>query len=183
MYNLYSISKHLAIETFKRVKGKAQRRALLAKLAGKTSRLNCFQSIQGNLAPQRRYLGFQQIPATMITGTMGRGGDFDSQFRPLKAHLRDRWVQVAIRSGGAGWLPIQVLKINQDYYVVDGHHRVSFARSTGMSFLDAEVWELTEKTKEEQEVFVPPPEIYLEPVPLCAVAVSKPEDQCIVSPT
>jgi len=36
---------------------------------------------------------------------------------------------------------IVVHKIGEQYYVEDGHHRVSVARSVGMVFIEAKIWE------------------------------------------
>ena len=42
---------------------------------------------------------------------------------------------------GRIWDPIVVHKVGEQYYVEDGHHRVSVARSLGRTFIEAKVWE------------------------------------------
>jgi hypothetical protein len=38
--------------------------------------------------------------------------------------------------------PISVVQLGEQHFVLDGHHRVSVARSLGMSAIDAEVTQL-----------------------------------------
>ncbi len=83
----------------------------------------------------------KDIPIDQIIGTMNRHSDFDNQFRPLKSHLRDRWINVYLALENGGWTPIAVHKVGDDYYVEDGHHRVSVARSLGNKFIQAKIWE------------------------------------------
>ena len=143
MFSLYTENKQLAIESFRLTLWKARRDAILSKLVGKASGLKRYEAVKPDLLPQKRFLGVMQIPTARVTGTVGRYEDFDGRFRPLKDHLRDRWVGVALQANGAGWLPIEVYKIGDDYYVVDGHHRTSVAHNTGVAFLDAKVWEFS----------------------------------------
>jgi ParB-like chromosome segregation protein Spo0J len=35
--------------------------------------------------------------------------------------------------------PVQVVQVEEDYFVIDGHHRVSAARQLGVSYLEARV--------------------------------------------
>lgn len=89
----------------------------------------------------KRNLGIQNIPTDSIIGTLGRNTDFDSNFRPLRVHLLDRWVNTYLRLDSDGWGPIVAHKVGNEYYVEDGHHRVSVAKFVGMMFIEAEVWD------------------------------------------
>ncbi|NDJ79037.1 MAG: hypothetical protein GYB65_22530 [Chloroflexi bacterium] len=84
-----------------------------------------------------------------IRGTAGRLEAFDIDFYPLAPRLRDRWKSIA-----KGMLrdisrlpPIELIQVGDDYYVVDGHHRVSVARALKYISIDADVitWEVTER--------------------------------------
>jgi hypothetical protein len=86
-------------------------------------------------------IGVKEIPVKEIIGTLYRHSDFDDQFRPLKANLRDRWINIYLVHEREGWSPIMVHKVGEYYYVEDGHHRVSVARSLGIAFIQAKVWE------------------------------------------
>ena len=78
-----------------------------------------------------QFLGDEDIPVERIIGSLGRARDFDREFRPLKRHLRDRWVRVYLDLEADRWEPIRVHKLGDEYFVEDGHHRVSVARHTG----------------------------------------------------
>lgn len=147
MFSTCTNTRQLAIEIFNQTLRRAYIVNLIAKLTSKKSRLKCFEEIKSDNSHQKRYLGVRQISTKNITGSVGRIDDFDSQFRPLKNHLRDRWVNVAIQLKISEWPPIEAIKIGEDYFVVDGHHRASVARSTGIAFMDAEVWEITKEPK------------------------------------
>jgi hypothetical protein len=69
--------------------------------------------------------------------------DFDSQFQPLNARVRERWLSVAAAwYQGLGLPAVELVKIGRYYFVLDGNHRVSVARAMGKLEIDAEVIEL-----------------------------------------
>jgi hypothetical protein len=85
-------------------------------------------------------LGAQPVPIERIIGTESRQADFDALFRPLRKTEPLRWVNIAV-----AWLtdvslpPVALLKVGEDYYVRDGHHRISVARALGQHYIDAVV--------------------------------------------
>jgi hypothetical protein len=91
----------------------------------------------------RRYLGTRPIEVDQIIGTDNRGGDFDREFRPLRPDLRTRLRRVENRFPNGEFPPIVAYKLGDAYFVVDGHHRVAAARRRRMTWIDAEVTELT----------------------------------------
>jgi hypothetical protein len=125
----------------------ARRDSIWARLTGQSTTLALFpeQTPQNN--PNRKFIGLNEIQVEQIVGTLNRQGDFDHKFRPLKSYLRDRWVNAYLTFEKSGWEPILVHKIGDQYYVEDGHHRVSIARSLGMGFIQAKVWEYPVETK------------------------------------
>ena len=74
-------------------------------------------------------------------GSLNRNKDFDAEFRPLRDHLRERWVDAYLQKDVNSWPPIRLHQIDDAYFVEDGHHRISVARCTGMHFIQAEVWQ------------------------------------------
>jgi hypothetical protein len=52
--------------------------------------------------------------------------------------------------------PIQVFKVGDDYYVEDGHHRVSVAHVIGQLTMRAKVWEVPSKTKKLERITCAP---------------------------
>lgn len=92
------------------------------------------------------YLGMQAIEVKKIIGSENRYQDFSSAFYPTNNSLKYRWESVdAARLDNITLPPISVYKIGEWYFVRDGNHRVSVARSEGLEFIDAEVVELSSK--------------------------------------
>jgi hypothetical protein len=140
------IRNSLAYE-FSILRTRALRNALWTKLIGKNKKLALFPEQAPQKSPNRKWIGVTDIPVEEIIGTLGRHSDFDHEFRPLKKNLRDRWVNVYLIHEGDGWPPILVHKLEEDYYVEDGHHRVSVARALGLAFIQAKVWEYPSSSK------------------------------------
>ncbi|KAA3665164.1 MAG: hypothetical protein DWQ04_02000 [Chloroflexi bacterium] len=88
----------------------------------------------------RQQAGIQEIPINQIKGSVGRSRDFDHLFRPLKTHNKDRWVNVAVaRRMGVPLPAVNLIQIGDRFFVRDGHHRISVARSMGQATIDASV--------------------------------------------
>jgi len=75
------------------------------------------------------------------TATAAKQIDFDSSFLPLSRRQRERWSRLyAFMSAGyADVPPIEVYQLEDTYYVIDGHHRVSIARALGRDRIEAKV--------------------------------------------
>jgi hypothetical protein len=86
-------------------------------------------------------LGVQAIALDSIVGTVDRRrGEFDRSFRPTSAELRSRWERIAAaRRRGEAMAPIDVYRIGELHFVIDGHHRVSVARAFGDATIEARV--------------------------------------------
>ena len=119
----------------------ARRDSIWAKLFGQSTTLAIFPEEAPQKSPNRKFIGVQEIPVEQIVGTLNRQSDFDHKFRPLKSYLRDRWVNAYLSLENDNWTPIVVHKVGEQYYVEDGHHRVSVARSLGRTFIEAKIWE------------------------------------------
>jgi hypothetical protein len=88
----------------------------------------------------QHYAGYRTVPIDRIKGSEGRSSDFDSHFNPLHTRTFDRWMSVAVaRSGGDILPPIELIQLDEDYFVGDGHHRISVARAFGEEYIDAMV--------------------------------------------
>ena len=77
-------------------------------------------------------LGLQVVPLDAIVGSVDRAVDFDRGLRPTSARLRSRWERIAAaQRRGEALPPVSLYKIGDLYFVRDGHHRVSVAKSLG----------------------------------------------------
>jgi hypothetical protein len=92
--------------------------------------------------------GLQIVPLDAIVGTVDRAVDFDRGFRPTSARLRSRWERIAAaQRRGEALPPISLFQVGDLYFVRDGHHRVSVAKSLGHEDIDAYVTEITTRLK------------------------------------
>ncbi|MFI5428543.1 metallophosphoesterase [Aeromicrobium sp. UC242_57] len=86
------------------------------------------------------YLGTKLIPLDAIVGSVDKVRDFDRRFRPTSARSRQRWERLSRASRtGEEIPPIDVYQVGDYYFVRDGHHRVSVARSLGLDVIEARV--------------------------------------------
>jgi uncharacterized ParB-like nuclease family protein len=86
--------------------------------------------------------GTCSVPLEQIVGSVGRYHDFDSQFK-LKNHVPpDRLISVkqAMREGKS-LPPVKLYKIKDEYYVLDGNHRIAAAKEFGRSEILAKILE------------------------------------------
>ncbi len=87
-----------------------------------------------------RDLGTRMVPIDKIVGSVGRYHDFDDKFR-LKDHVpHDRLqnIKKAIRDGQP-MPPVELYQIKDEYYVLDGNHRVSAAKEMRYGAIDARI--------------------------------------------
>jgi hypothetical protein len=94
----------------------------------------------------RRYDGVQTVRIDQIRGSENRSDDFDIHFNPIHSRHKERWVNVArAMLGDAGVPPVELIKVHDTYFVRDGHHRISVARSLGQEEIDAVVtnWDVS----------------------------------------
>jgi len=122
---------------------KALFRDILSVLTGSPNRLLDFNLVSQKLRIGGPiYRGMQTVPLAQIIGSVQRYQDFDRAFLPAQTHTADRWTRV-----NRAWYedvslpPVLLYKVDEVYFVVDGHHRVSVARDQGAEFIDAEVRE------------------------------------------
>ncbi len=89
--------------------------------------------------------GVHEIPLNAIVGSVGRYTDFTRTFLPLKSEDQQRWARVKTvidDPGGVGLPPIEVYKVGEVYFVLDGNHRVSIARKEGFQHIEAHIIEV-----------------------------------------
>jgi DNA-binding Lrp family transcriptional regulator len=86
--------------------------------------------------------GIHTVPVDKIVGSVGRYNDFDSKFR-LKHHVpsdRLQSIRNAMKSNKR-LPPIKLYQIKDEYYVLDGNHRVAAAKEFGYDDVDASIIE------------------------------------------
>jgi hypothetical protein len=116
---------------------------VLGALSGESRDLLSFEDVRESLhlgGPV--YRGVQPVRLGQIVGSVDRYRDFDRLFLPTQSRTIDRWTRI-----NRAWYrdvslpPVLLYKVGDVYFVVDGNHRVSVARSRGQEYIDAEVRE------------------------------------------
>ncbi|MCR5284823.1 MAG: transcriptional regulator [Treponema sp.] len=126
---------------FSKAKNKAFFNEIQHLLSPEEASLISLNDVKKLIKPQNEtYVGMKVIPIAKIVGSEGRYNDFDNRFFPKSSHLKNRWQHVDEAAIQAIDLPpIKVYEISGLYFVRDGNHRVSVAKSRGTEFIDAEV--------------------------------------------
>ena len=86
--------------------------------------------------------GRQRVPLGRIVGSVGRYHDFDSRFRPKPHVASERYedIKKALRAGH-DLPPVKLYQIKDDYYVLDGNHRIAAAKALGRERIEADIVE------------------------------------------
>jgi nucleotide-binding universal stress UspA family protein len=133
-----------AARDFRRARKRAAMQDLIARMTGRRDDLLSFEDVRRKLkarvSPKRQ---LRDIPLDAIVGSVGRASDFTRDFLPRNESDAVRWARVkAARSDLLGMPPIEVYQIGQAYFVLDGNHRVSVARASGDTHIQAYVTEV-----------------------------------------
>ncbi len=134
----------LAVHDFQRAYQRSFFRAIMSRISGKDTGLLSFDEIKHALDIQGETdRGLQEVEIQKIIGSLNRYQDFDDSFLPKQTYTRDRWQQIDKALMRGEYLPpIDLYKIGDFYFVIDGNHRVSVAKEKGQKFIDAHVREL-----------------------------------------
>lgn len=113
---------------------------------GRKPRVKCFYAEQSAGAyAGRADLGYRLVPVDRIVGSVGRCHELDARFQPLSLTRARRQRLERIRrlvDEGAILPPVELYKLRDEYYVIDGNHRVAVAKENGQVEIDAHVIEL-----------------------------------------
>lgn len=133
---------------------RARRRQVLSRLAnwlrGEPDDVNIMLPFH-EVVDALGYLGERKIGARVIrldsiVGSVDRGRDFDRRFRPTSGRVRERWERLALATRrGESIPPIEVYRVGELHFIIDGHHRVSVAHAMGLSTIEAMVTEVRTK--------------------------------------
>ena len=133
-----------AIQDFDSARARAFRRTLRALLTGQPPRLHSIEPMLKAAGLEgSAYAGIKEIPLDRIVGsaaTDAKSQEFDPGFLPINRRMRERWTRIyQAMVEGDELPPIDVYKVDDSYYVIDGHHRVSVARNLGRPVINARV--------------------------------------------
>ncbi len=137
----------MAIHDFQSARQRAAVQEILARFTGKSNQLLSYEEVAEKLKLHARTeRGVQHIPVDAIVGSVGRNTDFTRTFLPRRAGDQERWANVKAvymdTNSGSSLPPIEVYKVGEVYFVVDGNHRVSIARQEKLTTIEARVIEI-----------------------------------------
>jgi hypothetical protein len=117
---------------------------LVNRITGKRSSMVAFDELRGSMQFAGQHdAGLQTLQICQIIGSVGRSNDFDAGFHLIAGELTMRWLDVAKAIfNGRELPPIDVYKVDDNYFVIDGNHRVSVMKTIGQDFIEAHVIEL-----------------------------------------
>jgi len=143
--DLLDFQQQQASDDFNRARARALFSRIQNFMNADKDRLLSLNDVREILKPKNEvYRGMQEVPIDKIVGSEGRYRDFNKYFLPRSEFLRERWERVDLAKIRDIPLPaIQLYEIGGVYFVRDGNHRVSVARSQGGEEIDAEVTSLS----------------------------------------
>jgi uncharacterized ParB-like nuclease family protein len=117
---------------------------VLAQLSGRSDDLLSFDHVreQLHLSEPTQGATLQEIPVDKIVGSVGRYLDFNRAFLPRAQIDPGRWIHIERLHGKIELPPIDVFQVGDVYFVQDGNHRVSVARSRKQKTIRAHVIEI-----------------------------------------
>jgi hypothetical protein len=139
--SLVSHNNAVAKENFSKARFKAFFQEIGALLTRKEAALIPFEEIREKLGIKTQsYLGIRQIPIDKIVGSENRYKDFTRTFAPRKNFTEHRWMRIDTAHQEDKILPpVSLYELGGVYFVRDGNHRISVARSRKVAYIDAEV--------------------------------------------
>jgi hypothetical protein len=130
---------------FIRARRRARLRAAVAHIKGEhtSNRLLSFDDVRRERgANNRLHRGTRVVEVDEIVGSVGRWRDFDRSFLPARASVGEKWKRIdRAFQRGEDLPPVELYKLEEAYFVVDGHHRVSVARYHEVPTVEAAVAE------------------------------------------
>lgn len=128
-----------ALPLFEVALARGSRRRLLDRVLGRSWRL---PSLRDALSPDMVSDALPGVTKVVeldaIRGSLNRSDDFDRRFYPLTDRLSNRWVRIAsMMLQNTALPPVELIRVRDDYFVVDGHHRISVSRMLNYATVDA----------------------------------------------
>ena len=94
------------------------------------------------LVPGPRRL-VEDVLLERVIGSLVRADDYTADFLPRRGSDEERWARVRVALDSLeGVPPIELYEVGGDYYVKDGHHRVSVMKRMGLRRVEAYVTRL-----------------------------------------
>ena len=134
---------------FTRARRRARLRSVMARIRREhaSNRLLSFDDVRREHAANNRlHRGTRVVEVEEIVGSVGRHDEFDRSFLPARANVGHKWKRIDRAFHRTEDLPpVKLYKLEEAYFVVDGHHRVSVASYHDVPTVEASVAEFHPK--------------------------------------
>ena len=128
-----------AEQAFARAHSRARWENFVNRIRRRPKTLLSFDDLGADLIPDSSER-MKTVKLGDIVGSVGKSRFFTPTFKPRSPSLKRRWKNVfALVNGLRGYEPIELYEVDDGYYVVDGHYRVSVARQLGYDTIQAKV--------------------------------------------
>lgn len=144
--NIQDVGYQTALQDFNEARARASMQEVISRLTGTSNELLSYNEVAQKLKLKvGNERGIQEIPLNAIVGSVGRYTDFTNTFLPRRDDDREHWanIKAALDNPNGNVLPpVDVYKVGEVYFVLDGHERVSVARQEGFTYIQAHVIEV-----------------------------------------
>lgn len=126
---------------FQRALQKGRMESFLGRITGHPNHLQAFDKAKMELTlTARMSKGREEIPLKQIVGSVDKYEFFTRSLMPLSTRLKNRWITIFnLAQGPRGFPPIDVYRVGEGYFILDGHHRASVSRYLGNQLIEANV--------------------------------------------
>lgn len=115
----------------------------LDRLRGRLTQLCTFDNaLKGVGATSLGQRTLEEIYLRNVVGSVRRACDYTPAFLPLRVGDEARWVGVRQAVDADGLPPIEVYQVGTNYFVKDGHHRVTVFKHSCFKVVEAYVTEV-----------------------------------------
>lgn len=135
-------ARDLASDQFDAAYGLGKKLQVLNKVLRRDNQLQSMEDAMNRSGAKFiRQAELRNVEIHKIRGSESRVGDFDANFYPAQKNVKDRWINIAIaKQSDVALPPVELIQIGDNFYVRDGHHRISVAHWLGEEEVDAQVY-------------------------------------------
>ena len=130
-----------AVQEFRAARLQANLERVFAAMTGKSAELLSYEDVREKIrAIETSRRERKDIPLDAIVGSVGRYADFTRRFLPRQESDEQRWSRVRMLvESPTGLPPIEAYQLGDVYFIIDGNHRASVARSLGAASIEGYV--------------------------------------------
>jgi nucleotide-binding universal stress UspA family protein len=127
-----------AIQEFRTARFQANLERIRGALRGKSADLLSYEDVREKVrAKETNQRRLKDIPLDAIVGSVGRYTDFTRRFFPRQGENKERWTRIRRQVDSMeGLPPIEAYQLGDVFFVIDGNHRVSVARSLNAKYIE-----------------------------------------------